>query len=107
MKGRADAHQLHALRISSLEAACCSTVSYSFDIIMPAHVLLVTKHQSSVARLANALQVLEIVEQLLRPSDLLGDMDAVTLPPNSHAARFLTSLGDMLASEPAMGTVLR
>jgi hypothetical protein len=53
------------------------------------------------------VQVQEVMEQLLLQGDLLLDMSAEQLPPSCSAARFLTSLGEALAAEPAMGSVIR
>jgi hypothetical protein len=53
------------------------------------------------------VQVLEILEQLLAQGDLLLDQENKRLPPTCPAARFLEALGEQLAAEPPLGTVIR
>ena len=55
----------------------------------------------------NCRQVLEVVEQLLRQTDLLLDFETRQLPASSYAARFLDSLSEALAAAPPLGSVIR
>lgn len=53
------------------------------------------------------LQVLEVTEQLLRSSDLLADFSNKQLPASSDAGMFLANLGQVLAAQPQLGSVVR
>lgn len=52
-------------------------------------------------------QVLEVTEQLLRQSDLLSDFSHQQMPADSLAGIFLSNLGDVLAQQPELGSVIR
>lgn len=53
------------------------------------------------------MQVLEVTEQLLRQTDLLSDISHKQLPADSLAGIFLHNLGDVLAQQPELGSVIR
>lgn len=55
---------------------------------------------------SDMFQVLEFTEQLLRQTDLLHDLDTKALPADSYAGRFLSDLGNVLAADPLLGSVI-
>eukprot|EP00775_Hariotina_reticulata_P011069 gene11069-11225_t len=59
-----------------------------------------------VAWSAFLFKVLEVTEHLLRQSDLL-QLEHAELPASSYAGLFLNSLGEQLAQQPALGSVIR
>lgn len=52
-------------------------------------------------------KVLQLLEQLLKATDLLTDYDCKQLPATSYAGMFLTELGRKLSENPQPGDVLR
>jgi hypothetical protein len=55
----------------------------------------------------HVLQVLEVTEQLLRQTDILSDFSHKQLPVDSLAGAFLSNLGNVLAQQPELGSVIK
>lgn len=51
--------------------------------------------------------MLEVTEQLLRQTDILSDFSHKQLPVDSLAGAFLSNLGNVLAQQPELGSVIK